>query len=561
MKRWTVFPLVVVVLSLVAVAALDRPSRPSSSSSLRSSSRGFSPTPLRPGVREALKAHGKSLDIAFPNSINRGRKFNPGGGVVGSLSTARDQKVLVIFVEFSDVPPGGPAARLDLAYFDAMLFGTTYDPVEYAAFPGHPTDRTLRNYYEAVSYGNVDIVTLNIPSTTGWANTGKPYDFYCKADGLHDNGFGAYPNNAQGLVEDAVKALDAKIDFSQYAVDGEVPNLFVVHAGGGAEWSGDPRLLWSHSWSLDAGTGMTGGMTVDGVKVNNYAMMPELGGDLTGYTGTASGPFPPTVGVYAHEYGHVLGLPDQYDYGYESDGTGIYSLMAGGSWNQWPFNPKDDSTQLFSGNSPAFLDAWSRYRLGFVTPTVVSGPTDITLAPAESSPALYKMVVPNSGGKEYFLFENRQQIGFDEGLNVYGTYPGDTQNVGADIHGLAIYHVDDVVMNGAYWRPNEAENWKEFRSEGSKKAPNGATHYGISLVQADDRWDLEKGYYGGYRGDLFPGLWQVTSFGNTTRPNSSSYYFWAGSAPKFGYSGVTVTGISEVVGGAVSATLSFVPAK
>ena len=70
------------------------------------------------------------------------------------------------------------------------------------------------------------------------------------------------------------------------------------------------------------------------MKIYNYAMMPEVGGDLTGFSGDPFGPYPPTVGVFAHEFGHVLGLPDQYDYGYESDGTGMFSLMAGGSWNQ-----------------------------------------------------------------------------------------------------------------------------------------------------------------------------------------------------------------------------------
>jgi hypothetical protein len=49
----------------------------------------------------------------------------------------------------------------------------------------------------------------------------------------------------------------------------------------------------------------------------------------------------------------------------------------------------------------------------------------------------------------------------------------------------------------------------------------------------------------------------VTTFGNDTHPNSSNYYFWAGSEPKFGYSGVTVSGITENGAGLVSANLSF----
>jgi immune inhibitor A len=446
-------------------------------------------------------------------------------------------------VQFTTTPPGGPDTRLDLgSYFDDLLFGTVYNPPEYASYPGHPTNRTLKNYYSEVSYGQVTVGTLNMPSSLGWKQSRHAYDYYCKANGVHDNGFGPYPNNVQGLVIDAVNAADSVVDFSKYALNGEVPNLFVVFAGTGAEWSGAADILWSHSWDLTEGTGLNG-ITVDGVKINNYAMMPEVGGDLTGFTGTVSGPYPPTVGVYAHEYGHVLGLPDQYDYGYESEGTGYYSLMAGGSWNRYP------SARIFNGNSPAHLDAWSKYRLGFVTPTVITSAMAATLTPVETNAVVYKMVVLNSSGKEYFLFENRQDIGFDQGLTRLLT------------HGLAIYHVDDTVLTRNYWRPNEAENWKEFRSTGWVKASTGETHYGISIMQADGLWDLEHGVVTilSYSGDLYPGFNKVTSFGSGTSPNSSSYYFWAGSAPKFGYSGVTVTNIAETTAGNISASFSFVP--
>jgi M6 family metalloprotease-like protein len=262
----------------------------------------------------------------------------------------------------------------------------------------------------------VTVGTLNLPSAMGWTQTGHDYDYYSKADGIHDNGFGPYPQNAQGMVIDVVRAVDPFVDFSNYAVNGELPNLFVVFRGTGAEWSGDPGLIWSHSWDLsqDSGTTLTvADRTFDNVVINNYAVMPEVGGDLTGYAGTATGPFPPTVGVYAHEYGHVLGLPDQYDYGYESDGTDVYSLMAGGSWNRYPgYLPGPNNTllaaQIFSGNSPAQLDAWSKYRLGFVTPVVINSKMTLSLPPAETDAVVYKMIVPNSGGKEYFLFENRR---------------------------------------------------------------------------------------------------------------------------------------------------------
>lgn len=510
---------------------------------------------IEPEAAQTLKAQGRNFKYPFPNWLNKGKKFNPVGNTIPPLTTAEEQKILVIFIEFTTLPPGGPATRLDLHYFDDMLFGTVYNPPEYVAwYPGppadqYPTDRTLYNYYKEVSYGYIDIVTLNLPSSLGWKNSGHPYDYYCKADGIHDNSFGPYPENAQGLVIDAIKAADPFVNFSLYATNGEVPNLFVVHAGTGAEWSADPSIIWSHSWDLSEGTGLNG-YTADGVRLNHYAMMPEVGGDLTDYLGIGGyGPYPPTVGVYAHEYGHVLGLPDQYDYGYESEGTGYYSLMAGGSWNRYPYTTMPGwsrGTRIFSGNSPADLDAWSKYRLGFVTPTPVTSLTSATLPPAETSPVAYKMDVPYSGGKEYFLLENRQWIGFDQGLMQYGA------------HGLAIYHVDNTVFTRNYDRPNEAENWKEFRSEGWRKAWTGEIHYAISLIQADDQWHLEHGTNGADPGDLYPGFYGVTSFSSSTRPNTSNYYFWGGSSPKFGYSGVTVQNIAET-GTTIAAQLSFVP--
>ncbi len=498
---------------------------------------------MEPDAAAALRAKGKPIHPYVPNSANRGKKFNPGGDKIAPVITAPEQKVLVIFAQFTDSPPGGPADRLDLAsYFDTMLFGPIYNPPEYAAYPDHPTNATLYNYYKENSYGAVDVVTLNLPSSLGWTQTGHPYAYYAGGN----NGFGAYPTNAPGMVIDAIKAVDVTVDFSPYAVNGTVPNLFVVFAGTGAEWSGDPNLIWSHSWDLYWGSDQTlptaGYKTDDGVYVLNYAVMPEVGGNTTGYYAPVTGPFPPTVGVYADEYGHVLGLPDQYDYGYESEGTGIYSLMASGSWARYPNKP------LFSGNLPTHLDAWSKWYLGFLTPMVVTNPANITLGPAETNPDVALMVVPNSGGKEYFLFENRQQIGFDQGLSRLG-----------DIHGLAIYHVDDTVLTRNFWRNAEAENWKEFRSEGWRKAWTGETHYAISISQADDLWQLEHVTSWGDAGDLYPGATGATSFGSYTRPNSSSYYFWGGSDPKYGYSGVTATNIQETVGGSVTFSLSNIP--
>jgi immune inhibitor A len=533
---------------VAAATSARRTPQPASTISL--AQRGLEVVPMEPRTAPKLKAQGKSIPTFIGTSINHGKKFNPTGEGGSPLTTAPTQKVLALFVTFTDAPPGGPVTRTPLTDFDDLLFGTTYNPGAYKPYAetGYPIDRTLKNFYKEATYGKVDIITLNLPSTTGWLSAGHPYSYYCEADGVHDYGFGPYPANVQGLVIDAINAADPYVDFSQYAIDGVVPNLFVVHAGTGAEWSADPSVIWSHSDSISDGTGLDG-YIADGVKIDNYAMMPEVGGDTTGYLGAPTGPYPATVGVYAHEYGHVLGLPDEYDYGYESEGIGWYSLMSGGSWNNWP------EDEIFYGNSPAELDAGMKYRLGVVTPKVITGTRTVTLKPSETNPCVYKMIVPGSNGKEYFLFENRQNVGFDQGLLDWYTGPDIMP-----IHGLAVYHVDETVFWRNYDRPNEAENWKEFRSTGWRKAWTGENHYGISLLQADDRWDLEHGYNGGDVGDLYPGSLKVRSLDNSTKPNTSSYYFWLGNEPKYGYSGVTVRNITETNGN-ITMTLSFVRPK
>jgi len=508
---------------------------------------------VAPHVHYFYQQQGKK--IKGPRFAHHGWKgllqgaLHPQGQPVGQLPLP-SPKMLVILVDFTCAPPGASATRVDPHNFDQLFFGTVYDPPEWAPYPGHPTYGTLKNYYKEMSYGKVEFVTAHLPSQLGWAQCGKPYDHYCRADGVHDNGFGSYPENVQGLAIDAIKAVDPVVDFSQYAVNGEVPGLVFVFAGTGAEWSGDPNIIWSHQAWLSYDTGPADGYWADGVKLDTYCMISEVGGDLTGLMGMdfARGPFPQTVGGIAHEWAHVLGVPDEYDYEGDSDGTGVYSLMSDGNWNFWCPSVSFPDFIRFMGNSPTHLDAWSKYRLGFIRPITVDSKKALSavMAPVELCPAVYRMDVPNSGGLEYFLLENRQRIGFDQGLaSMVSPLAPDQVLTGG--HGLAIWHIDDTVLTRNYWRPNEAANWNEFRwMPWDKVADNGETHYGISIIQADDQWHLEHAAWAaGDEADLYPGSLGVTRFGNCTRPNSTCYYFWRGPRPTLGFSGVTASNITE----------------
>ena len=483
--------------------------------------------PLDPEIVQEYAVAGRAMPLSMTEQrfagrptadVNRlaRRPLRP----LGQAGTATTHlKAIVLLVRFTDAPPGGPVVPYSPGVWDSMLFGTRY----VRGGLDTSTDRTLKNYLTEISYGAVDVVTVHLPSAVGWLTAPNTYAYYCQPDGTHDNGFGPYPRNVQRLVMDAVIAADPLVDFSQYASGGVVQNLFVVHAGSGAEWSGGPTLIWSHAWSIASGDGWGNqppALYADGVRVRDYSMEPEAGGNTAGEGGAATGPFLPTVGVYAHEFGHVLGLPDEYDYGYESNGTGRISLMAGGSWNRSP-NIHPDC----AGNAPAHPSAWGTVQLGFVTPVTVTAPTaGIVLPPVATAPAVYKVEHPGGGGQEYWLFENRQQLGFDAGL----------VRMGATAHGLCIYHVDENVLARSFWRPNEAECVVgDTLYHGASNcdcaalpvnSSNGERWYGITLEQADGLYQLELGTSGGGWQDFWSVATGKAAFGPATSPNSSSYY-------------------------------------
>ena len=385
---------------------------------------------------------------------------------------------LAIIVDFSDNVASVPGS-----FFDNLLFGTATG--------------TLRDYYNEVSYGNLTIITLNMPSALGWKRAPQAYSYY--TNGM--SGFGSYPQNAQRLAEDAIILADPLVNFSQYDnnSDGYVDALFIIHAGPGAEFTGSGNDIWSHKWSLVAP------LAVDGVMAFTYSMEPEYW----------SGPGDMTCGVYAHEMGHsVFGLPDLYDRDGTSEGLGEWSIMASGSWNgPWP-----------GGGSPAHPDAWCRYQMGYVTPTVVTGNIYGASIPSiATTPTAFRLWTNGVMIPQYFLVENRQPVGYDAAL------PG---------FGLCIYHVDEDIgtQNDDEWYPGHTS----------------FGHYLVALEQADGMWNLEQNINRGDNGDPWPGSTARTVFDKNTIPDSRNYAFLNTDVAvrNIGPSGSTMTADLEVSPGA-----------
>jgi M6 family metalloprotease-like protein len=259
------------------------------------------------------EARAKGVWEANPNPVRRG------------LATSVDTlHCLIILVDFSDMQHES-GIHSNPGSFDTLLFS------QEIRHPGSMTD-----YYTETSYGQV----LLIGTVTQWYRMPQPYSYY--VDG--QRGFGNYPHNAQRLTEDAATAADPDVDFTIYDnnEDGYVDALFIIHAGPGYEDTGNLNYIHSHAWSLPYP------IVFDNAYVSRYSMEPEE---------TASRALI-TIGVFCHEFGHVLGLPDLYDYDYDSDGAGMWTLMAAGSWGG-------------GGRTPVHFDVWSRMKLGWIAPTIL----------------------------------------------------------------------------------------------------------------------------------------------------------------------------------------------
>jgi M6 family metalloprotease-like protein len=363
-------------------------------------------------------------------------------------------RAAIILVDFPDfrynqniyIPPSGSQITSSIAgtrdMFDSLVFSRQGVDAAY-----NPTG-SFTEFYLQASQGKF----LIIGEVFGWYT--MPWNYYEYVG----NNYGL--SGGATLARHAVRAANsAGVDFSPYGNDlNNVPGVMIVHAGPGAETGA--YGIWSHQGNMDSL------VIVDGVVFRDYAMNPEEQYNTLSH-----------MGVFAHEWGHVLGLPDVYDISYQANGLGVYSLMAGGSWNN-------------NGKSPACLDAWCRSQLGFVDVTwLTANQTDVQIAQMETGGPVYGLRDDLYGpSMEYWLVENRQKVGqFDSTLPSGGLY---------------IYHVDQAA-------------WPQ----------NNPSRYAVALEQADGWYQLEGGVTGhpgnsGDAGDPWPGSTNKRDFSDFTTPNA-----------------------------------------
>lgn len=276
--------------------------------------------------------------------------------------------------------------------------------------------------------------------------------------------------NASVMIKQAVSlACEAGVDFTPFDTDGDgvLDNVFVYYAGFNEAEGGGENTVWPHRSQV------ANSPEYCGKTVYDYACTSEL----RGYAGkTMCG-----IGTFCHEFGHVLGLPDLYDTGNSDAYTvGSWDIMCSGSYNN-------------AGRTPPSYSSYERFFLGWLDPIQIEAAGNYTLSPLTTSNSAYLLAAKShnmSGSSpnpnEFFLLENRQNVGWDAGANaLVGT-------------GMLVWHIK---YSSARWRSN---------------APNNDGDLGVDIVEA-----YSKKATSSLASDAFPGTRNVTNLDPTLSDGTS----------------------------------------
>jgi immune inhibitor A len=317
--------------------------------------------------REAKQQAAQMVATGDAKVVTRGKgasaskvvKIAPGKYVeYGAQETAQ---LLTFLVDFGDgdggvntSAPAGPAHN-QIPQPDRKQDNSTYWEPDFSSqhykemfFSGlaDQNGESFHDVYDEMSSGRFDLQG----DVSDWVTVPHREAYYGDGDGeggetqasmtafIQDSANAWYADQlAQGKTKDQIVDYLKSFDvWDRYDIDGDgiinepdgyIDHFQAIHAGTGEEAGADPWTIWSHRWAVNqAGLGTDGPADfpkVGGIQIGDtdiwirdYTTEPENGG----------------LGVFAHEFGHDLGLPDYYDTAGGENGTGYWNLMSSGSW-------------------------------------------------------------------------------------------------------------------------------------------------------------------------------------------------------------------------------------
>ncbi|WP_328440361.1 immune inhibitor A [Streptomyces sp. NBC_00444] len=309
-------------------------------------------------------------------------KSKKGDSKYVELGREKTDKIFTILVEFGDKtdpryggtpgPLHNQIAEPDRAQDNSTAWQADYNQEHFQDLYFGEGTASMKTYYEKQSSGRYSIEGevadwVKVPYNEARYGSNKCDPDNCAWFAVQD-GVTAWAagQKAAGKTDAEIKAKLAEYDqWDRYDFDGDgdfnesdgyIDHFQIVHAGEDESAGGGAQgedAIWAHRWyafGTDAGaTGpdnnKLGGTQIGstGIWVGDYTIQPENGG----------------LGVFAHEYGHDLGLPDHYDTsGGGENSTGFWTLMSSGSW----LGTGKDTI----GDLPGDMTAWDKLQLGWL---------------------------------------------------------------------------------------------------------------------------------------------------------------------------------------------------
>ncbi len=372
--------------------------------------------------------------------------------------------------------------------------------------------QSLATYYEKQSSGRYSVdgeVTDWVKVKYNEARYGRSDGFPCATNVCSNTWYllkdaldqWVKDQKAKGVTDAQIKAdLKAYDKWDRYDYDGDgnfnepdgyLDHFQVVHSGGD-QADGDPYqgedAIWSHRWrafqSGEQGAGPAnfpiGGTQIGttGIWAADYTIQPENGG----------------LSVFAHEYGHDLGLPDHYDTAASGDNpVSWWTLMAQSRARK--------ATDVGIGTRPADLGVWDKLQLGWLDYTIVPAGTTrtVNLGPHEyNSKKAQAIVVPLPDKQVVTTLPTPPQ-----GTKQWYSGSGDdldntlsrTVKLGAGAASLTFktaYNIEDCgpdACDYGYVQVNDGSGWKAVAGSITKTAEGNAID-GVSDGYVPATFDL-----------------------------------------------------------------------
>ena len=305
------------------------------------------------------------------------------------------KKGLVVLVDFNNKKF---ADGHDLEYYKNVINGKDFTDEE-EGYVG-----SVRDYFLAQSNGQFELDF----DVVGPVTMSKNYGYYG-----YDNAY-QKDEKVYEMIKEACDGIQDQVNLKDYDWDGdgEADQVFYLYAGLGQASGGSASTIWPHESELRYWP--CGVLSYSTGKINTYACANELQPETQGSSRYISA----GIGTICHEFSHCLGFADMYD------------TSGGGGYGMSVFDVMDQGSYNGNGFVPCNYTAFERIYAGWVEPIELDVPATVKDMKSVSDYGRPFIMYNYKNTNEYFLLENRQNTGWDEGL--YGS------------NGLLIVHVNYV---------------------------------------------------------------------------------------------------------------------